>query len=202
MTHLNARQIFSLTSPTSFKGRKGREGSISVTIVIIISWLVIGLVVYALAQFAILRRMDAADEAQEAVILQQMLATPPTFITTPPSPNLSPQTNNGSAVTSVLKATPTVSPKSIWLPSVGALQLSESSILKRRESVKRKRRHKNACDKSRIRHRSSNVDHDTVAWIEAGLDRVEAEDEVKRAVLLKWHGFLRQYVMRDFVTVS
>lgn len=179
----------------SIQGRKSREGSISVTIVIIISWLVIGLVVYALAQFAILRRMDAAEEA-EAAILQQMLATPPTFVTTPPSPNLSPQ--NGSAVVNgTLKTT---LPKSIWLPSVGALQLSESSILKRRESVKRRRK-KNTCDKSRIRHRSSNVDHATVAWIEAGLDRVEAEDDVKRAVMLKWHGFLRQYVMRDFMTV-
>ena len=47
-------------------GRKiGREGSISVTIVIIISWLVIGLVVYAFAQFAVLRRIR--DEEIEGV---------------------------------------------------------------------------------------------------------------------------------------
>ena len=38
--------------------------------------------------------------------------------------------------------TPNSTPKSIWLPSVGALQLSDSSILKRRESAKRKRKAK------------------------------------------------------------
>jgi hypothetical protein len=68
-------------------GSKG--GSISVTIVIIVSWLVIGLVVYALAQVSILRRMSREDqEAEKDFLLQQqlLLTTPPTLLTTPPTP--------------------------------------------------------------------------------------------------------------------
>ena len=79
-------------------GRKiGREGSISVTIVIIISWLVMGLVVYAFAQFAILRRIRDEEleveqaEQQEIENWRQQFLTAatatPALKTTPPTPS-------------------------------------------------------------------------------------------------------------------
>ena len=79
-------------------GRKiGREGSISVTIVIIISWLVMGLVVYAFAQFAILRRIRDEEleveqaEQQEIENWRQKFLTAatatPALKTTPPTPS-------------------------------------------------------------------------------------------------------------------
>ena len=86
----------------------------STTIVIIISWLVIGLVVYALAQFAYLRRIDEEEEEERQ---QQLLnAAQPKLQTTPPTPQIQ-QKEPPVISTSV---------KSIWLPSVGALKLSES----------------------------------------------------------------------------
>ena len=95
-------------------GRKiGREGSISVTIVIIISWLVMGLVVYAFAQFAILRRIrdeeleaEQAEEQEIENLRQQFLRdatsasghmTKPSLKTTPPTPSGS---KNGQTPTS------------------------------------------------------------------------------------------------------
>ena len=143
-------------------GRKvNQNGSISVTIVIIISWLVMGMVVFALAQYSTLRRIsqeeeeeeEAAAAAEAAALVRSQLAKPPIMQTTPPTP--SPQSNGGggsilSPASSSARSTTAVSSssmsssssKSIWLPSVGALQLSDSSILKRRESAKRKRKAK------------------------------------------------------------
>ena len=117
---------------------------------------------------------------------------------------LSPANPNNSNTAVKPATTPNSTPKSIWLPSVGALQLSDSSILKRRESAKRKRKakEKNSCTRSRIRHRSSNVDHATVSWIEMGLDRVQTEDDIKVSALKKWQGFLRQHVMQNLEQVS
>jgi hypothetical protein len=54
----------------------------------------------------------------------------------------------------------------------------------------------------RVRHHGSKVDDETVAWVEAGLDRVQAEDDVKRNVLLKWKDFLRQHVMQAIEQVK
>ena len=146
-------------------GRKvNQNGSISVTIVIIISWLVMGMVVFALAQYSTLRRISQEEEEEEeaaaaaaaaeaAALVRSQLAKPPIMQTTPPTP--SPQSNGGGgsilspaasssarSTTAVSSSSMSSSSKSIWLPSVGALQLSDSSILKRRESAKRKRKAK------------------------------------------------------------
>ena len=185
-----------------FKGRKGREGSLSVTIVIIISWLVIGLVVYALAQFAMLRRLREEEELeilreQEAVLLgtptaENQVPFLNSIAITPPTPQ------NGTIpqlppapVTS--KSEKLLWKKSMWLPSVGALQLSESSILKRRASLKRKRSLKG---QQQIGKQCS-VDCETLTWIERGLDRLYSEEDLMLNVLNKWHAFLKTRVMQD-----
>ena len=108
----------------------------------------IGLVVYALAQFATLRRIqeeeaEAELQVQEALRLRnqnQPFLSPPSTAITPPTPQNGtipklPQANSTKNGT----GTKLLSKTSMWLPSVGALQLSESSILKRRASLKRKR---------------------------------------------------------------
>ena len=59
-----------------------------------------------------------------------------------------------------------------------------------------------SCTRSRIRHRSSNIDHATVTWIEMGLDRVQSEVEIKASALKKWQGFLKQHVMQNLERVS
>ena len=116
--------------------------------------------------------------------------------------------------------------KSIWLPSVGTLQLSESSILKRRESRKRRKRMASkgptsmasaasasittnsiSCDAKKenlatIRHRGCNVDLETIAWIESGLNRLANDSELMTNVLLKWNTFLKQHVMQNLSQVS
>ena len=145
-------------------GRKvNQNGSISVTIVIIISWLVMGMVVFALAQYSTLRRISQEEEEEEeaaaaaaaaeaAALVRSQLAKPPIMQTTPPTPSpqsnggggsiLSPASSSARSTTAVSSSSMSSSSKSIWLPSVGALQLSDSSILKRRESAKRKRKAK------------------------------------------------------------
>ena len=188
-----------------FKGRKGREGSLSVTIVIIISWLVIGLVVYALAQFAMLRRLREEEELE--LLREQQQEEEAALLGTPTAENQAPFLNriaitpptpqNGTIpqlppapVTS--KSEKLLWKKSMWLPSVGALQLSESSILKRRASLKRKR---SLQDTRQIRQCS--VDCETLTWIERGLDRLYSEEELMLNVLNKWHAFLKTRVMQD-----
>lgn len=186
-------------------GRKGHQGSISVTIVIAVSWLAIGLVVYALAQFAILRRMGEDEEEREEEdeqvlrLHQQCLRPPPrpSLQTTPPTPG-SPKGQNGAVVAEPVK--------SIWLPSVGALQLSKSSILKRRESLKRRRKkdwktknNEAPAEVNRIRHCGSHIDQETRGWIENGLDRLTKDEKVRKNVLLKWNSFLHQHLMRPYV---
>ena len=158
-------------------GRKvNQNGSVSVTIVIIISWLVMGMVVFALAQYSTLRRISQEEEEEEeaaaaaaaaeaAALVRSQLAKPPIMQTTPPTP--SPQSNGGGgsilsqassamATTAVSSSSMSSSSKSIWLPSVGALQLSDSSILKRRESAKRKRKAKQNRYKTMLRNISIN----------------------------------------------
>ena len=242
-------------------GRKvNQNGSISVTIVIIISWLVMGMVVFALAQYSTLRRISQEEEEEEeaaaaaaaaeaAALVRSQLAKPPIMQTTPPTPSpqsnggggsiLSPASSSARSTTAVSSSSMSSSSKSIWLPSVGALQLSDSSILKRRESAKRKRKAKqnrykyytvfltfynfynvskvsnfmrnigcicfkslfSSCNKSRIRHRSSDVDQATISWIEMGLERVHSEDDIRINALRKWHGFLKQHVMQTLEQV-
>ena len=121
-----------------------------------------GMVVFALAQYSTLRRISQEEEEEEeaaaaaaaaeaAALVRSQLAKPPIMQTTPPTP--SPQSNGGGgsilspassamSTTAVSSSSMSSSSKSIWLPSVGALQLSDSSILKRRESAKRKRKAK------------------------------------------------------------
>ncbi len=179
----------------------GHGGSISVTIVIIISWLVIALVVYALAQFAILRSLNEEEEEElleneeNALELDVsspkllILPSPPTLQTTPPTPG------------SWEQEVEPVPVKPIWLPSVGSLNLSESSILRRRESRKRKKKVCASVDPTcqRIRHRSCDVDPKTLAWLEAGLDRIQDDTKVRSVALLKWNAFLKQHLLLDLV---
>lgn len=180
------------------------------TIVIIISWLVIGLVVYALAQFAILRQMREEEAAAEAEALEEQQALfqsqqAPILQMTPPSPS---DSRPGSPSEPVV-----VAKAAIWLPSVGALNLSESSILKRRESRKKKKgknlsaTSSSPCRKPdlilnewgdrRIRHRTCDVDDDTLSWIEHGLDRMQDDPLVKSNILLKWNNFVKQHMMQS-----
>ena len=110
-----------------------------------------GLVVYALAQFATLRRIqeeeaEAELQVQEALRLQsqkqaQFLSLPPSTAITPPTPQNGtiPKLPQANSATKNGNGTKLLSKTPMWLPSVGALQLSESSILKRRASLKRKR---------------------------------------------------------------
>ena len=88
-------------------GRKPtRDGSLSVSIVIIISWLVMGMVVYALAQYSTLRRIRQEEEEAEAIVRNQLLANipPPIFQTTPPTPQ--PQNGTNVAILSSGAANP------------------------------------------------------------------------------------------------
>lgn len=182
-----------------FKGRKGREGSLSVTIVIIISWLVIGLVVYALAQFAMLRRLREEEELellreQEAALLgtptaENQVPFLNSIAITPPTP----QNGTIPQLPNQVNGEKLLWKKSMWLPSVGALQLSESSILKRRASLKRKRSLKG---QQQIGKQCS-VDCETLTWIERGLDRLYSEEDLMLNVLNKWHAFLKTRVMQD-----
>ena len=58
-----------------------------------------------------------------------------------------------------------------------------------------------SCNKSRIRHRSSDVDQATISWIEMGLERVHSEEDIRINALRKWHGFLKQHVMQTLEQV-
>ena len=101
--------------------------------------------------------------------------------------------------------------QAIWLPSVGALQLSESSILKRRDSLKKRKKAKNAVCESKqrpaksqktiIRHQGCNVDPKTLAWVESGLEKFRENEKVRDNILLKWDAFLQQHLMQDFSRV-
>lgn len=189
----------------------GNGGSVSVTIVIIVSWLVIGLVVYALAQFAILRQMrQEEEEASLEDAPPALFQSAPILQMTPPSPGSG--IDDDSTSDPAIEGSVLVNKSAIWLPSVGALKLSESSILKRRESRKKKkgkeassssasspcRRNKpKASDDRRIRHRTCDVDDVTLAWIEQGLDRMQEDPLVKSNILLKWNNFVKQHMMQS-----
>ena len=53
-----------------------------------------------------------------------------------------------------------------------------------------------------IRHRGCNVDLETIAWIESGLNRLANDSELMTNVLLKWNTFLKQHVMQNLSQVS
>ena len=53
-----------------------------------------------------------------------------------------------------------------------------------------------------IRHRGCNVDLETIAWIESGLNRLTNDSELMTNVLLKWNTFLKQHVMQNLSQVS
>ena len=93
--------------------------------------------------FRRIRQEEEEELELEEEIVRTHLATP-IIQTSPPTPT--PQPQNGTISMSRKKSTPTTTPISpvnpFWLPSVGALQLSDSSILKRRELAKRKRKAK------------------------------------------------------------
>ena len=59
-----------------------------------------------------------------------------------------------------------------------------------------------AKEKAKIRHRGCNVDLETVAWIESGLNRLSNDSELIDNVLLKWNTFMKQHVMQKFSNVS
>ena len=165
---------------------------------IIISWLVIGVVVYALAQFAMLRRLREEEELE--LLRQQELATPTNFLSPPTTAVTPPTPQNGTIPplppqVASLNSEKSGSPRSMWLPSVGALQLSESSILKRRASLKRQRK----CNRQ---VRQCSVDCETLTWIERGLDRLYSEADLMANVVNKWHAFLKTRVMQDITEVN
>ncbi len=192
------------------------QGHMSTTIVIIISWLVVAIVIYALAQVVTLRRLTEEEEAfeeQRALLANQGLSAAPSVHTTPPTPGVDvpPTANNntgksnGHVINKSNKNNLAGNSKPLWLPSVGALQLSKSSILKRRESVKRRRKFKATDRKQRmstVRTSGHEVKPETVDWVEAGLGRLQADDNVRENVLLKWKEFLIQHVMQPIQKVT
>ena len=162
----------------------------------------IGLVVYALAQFATLRRIQEEEEEAELQLrLRQQQQSQQQQFLAPPSTAITPPTPQNGTIPKLPQANSTklLSKTSMWLPSVGALQLSESSILKRRASLKRKR----SLQGQRQRDiRKCSVDCETLTWIEKGLDRLYSEEDLMLNVLNKWHAFLKTRVMQDFSQVS